>query len=86
MGREISPETDKDLHPYLESGQVETRPPGTPWRDFLRLMQLSRALFVPNIHDASPRCLLIGFSEAVLSSGWDRCTLQKPARGQPPAG
>lgn len=55
LGREIDPDKDKELLPFLQSGQLVKKPPGTPWRDFLKLIQTSRSLFVPNIHDASPR-------------------------------
>ena len=55
LGRDLDGEKDKDLVPYLQSGQIVRKPPGTPWRDFLKLIQSAKSLFVPNIHDASPR-------------------------------
>ena len=54
LGRNMSSD-DADLLPYVESGHITVQPPGRPWRDFLKLLQTARSLFVPNVHDASPR-------------------------------
>ena len=58
LGRDLSKPADADLQKYIQSGQLDTRPPNTPWRDFLKLIESARALFAPNVHDASPRCVI----------------------------
>ena len=73
---------DADLLPYVESGHITVQPPGRPWRDFLKLLQTARSLFVPNVHDASPRWAA---SNKIVSSG----LLKQGANlltGQPVAG
>jgi hypothetical protein len=55
LGRDLDGEMDKDLQGFIQSGHISLRPPGTPWRDFLLYLQTARSLFVPNVHDASPR-------------------------------
>ena len=55
LGRSLEGEVDADLKPFVDSGQIAGRPPGTPWRDFLKVLQTAKSLFVPNVHDASPR-------------------------------
>lgn len=55
LGRNINKEEDRDLQPLVDSGHVTIQPPGKPWKEFLLTLQRARALFVPNVHDASPR-------------------------------
>lgn len=63
LGRSLEGEVDADLKPFVDSGQIAGRPPGTPWRDFLKVLQTAKSLFVPNIHDASPRWVSGAYSQ-----------------------
>ena len=55
LGHKVDPVKDKELKPYLDSGHITLKPPGILWKDFLLALQTARSLFVPNVHDASPR-------------------------------
>eukprot|EP00884_Botryococcus_braunii_P015920 jgi/Botrbrau1/3010/Bobra.0070s0008.1 len=55
-GKETVP--DEELQPYIQSGSIELHLNHVEWRDFLKLIEQSRALIAPNVHDASPRVLV----------------------------
>jgi len=64
------------LKPYVDNGQITTLG-FQPWRDFLQVLESSRALFTPCIHDASPRAVTEAMSLNVpvlmnthITGGW----------------
>jgi len=74
LGRPLG--DDKMLEPFVKSGLII---PGSKmaWGDFLNVLEQARALFVPNVHDASPRVVAEGFCRNVpvlmswhIAGGW----------------
>ena len=75
MGRDLRREPE--LRPYLDSGKLVSLPVYVPFGRFVHLIESSRALWTPNVEDASPRVLTQALCKNVpilvnrhIAGGW----------------